>query len=361
MFSSSHRKTHNYFAYTGPEPKCDCDLLQTEYCCQHEDLVHTQLIAEERLDLSLDEGRQHASYRIEIRQCPICMQLWWMHLQGATHYTHERDSMVVIGSVNVTFSSAVRCPDRASADELTQWLPRYQDAIARAVRIDRTKGNLIGAVRACVELAALNPRTQMLAGSGSIPRESSRTRQRHDARMKACIEILEQSPDDAAAWQELKKLQRWCQQEHLLDPAFMPEHWTAEELWTPALAGIGSFEFAISAVRNAAQGKALGSPEHIELRRLEDAIATRWTEHMRIMEWPSLEVEFHCLLEHAKLLYPETVAGDTASWDHPKQVCMRIYWLLSRLGVKPSWRVTAPGWIAERTGLPDGQKRTHFN
>ena len=358
----AHQKTHNYFAYTGPEPKCDCDLLQTEYCCQHTDLVHTRLVDEVLLDLSLDEGRQHASYRIEIRQCPICLQLWWMHLHGATHYTHERDSEVVIGSVDVTFSSAVRCPDRAAADELTEWFPRHLEALTRCARIDRTNANnLIGAVRVCLEIAALNPRTLMLTDSCTVPRESSRTRQRYDARMKAYIERLEEVPDDHAAWQELHKLQRWCHGERLLDPAVKPENWTTEELWTPALAGVRQLEFSIWAARNAAQKKALGSPEHQELRRIEDGIAARWSEYMRTMEWPSVEVEFHCLLEHAKTLYPEVVAGDKASWEHPRLVCMRLYRLISRLGVKPSWRVDAPDWIAERTGLPDGKKRTHEN
>jgi hypothetical protein len=201
----------------------------------------------------------------------------------------------------------------------------------------------------------------MLAGSAGLPRTSNDTRSRHDARLRACIDILEKTPDDAPAWQELKTLQGWCQQARLLDPAAKPEHWTAQELWTPALAGVDKLEFQISGVRNAAQGKPLGSPEHRELRRIEDAIATAWTAHMRTMEWPSPDIELHCLVEHAALLRPETVKGDTASWEHPRQVCMRIYRLLSQHGVVPSWRMTVSDWVAERTGLPDGAKRTHEN
>ena len=301
---SPYHTVRDHFAYTGPEPKCDCDLLQTEYCCQHEDLVHTRLLETQQLDLSLDEGRQHASYRIELHQCPTCQQLWWMHLRDETHETHERDSMppVVIGTVAVTFSSAVRCPDRASAAELTQWFPRHLDALARCQRIHRERhGDLIGAVRACVELAALNPLTAMLADNAGLPRESDNTRVRHDARLSTCIDTLENSPNDTAAAQELKQLQRWCQQERLLDPAVKPEHWTVEELWTPALAGVRKLEFQIWEVRNAAQGKALGSSEHAALRRIEDAIAAAWTEHMRVIEWPSPAIEFHFLLEHAHL------------------------------------------------------------
>ena len=277
-----YRTVRDHFAYQGPEPKCDCELLQTEYCCQHEDLVHTRLVDEQQLDLSLDDGRRHASYRIELHQCPTCQQLWWMHLRGETHQTYERDSMppVVIGSVAVTFSSAVRCPDRASADELTQWLPRHLDARARCERIHRARhGDLIGAVRACIELAAINPRTAMLADSTQLPRSSDDTRVRHDARLRACVEILEKSPDDAQAWEELQKWQRWCQQARLLDPASKPEHWTIEELWSPALAGVRKLEFEVLDVRNAAQGKALGSPEHTALRRIEDAIAVAWSRH----------------------------------------------------------------------------------
>lgn len=134
-----------------------------------------------------------------------------------------------------------------------------------------------------------------------------------------------------------------------------------EELWTPALAGMRQLEFQIWSVRHAAQGKALGSPEHSALRRIEDAIAAAWTEHQRRAEWPGPELEFHALVEHARTLRPEVVAGDRASWLHPEQVCQRIRELLTRLGVKPSWRVCVDHWIAERVGLPDARKRNHHD
>ncbi len=357
-----YQRISDHFAYTGPEPKCDCDLLQTEYCCQHEDLVHTRLVDQQRLDISLDDDRQSASYVIEIRQCPTCALFWWMHMHSVTHHTHERDSEVVIGSVTTGISAAVRCPDRQSAEELTQWFPRHLDARARCERIHRSRGNnLFGAVRACADLAALNSRTQILAASSALPRASNSTRGRHGARMQSCIASLETDPGNVAAWEELQKLQRWCRGERLLDPAVTAENWTAEELWTPALAGVRQLETRIWDARNAATGKKVGSSEHAELRRIEDAIASARSKHMRVMDWPSPEVEFHCLIEHAKLLRPEIIRGDTASWVHPKEVCQRIYWLISRLGVKPSWRIAVPAWIAERTGLPDGRKRTHEN
>lgn len=156
--------------------------------------MHTQLLDEQQVDLSFADDRQHATYRIEIRQCPTCQQLWWMHLHSEIHETHERDSMppVVIGSVAVTHSAAVRCPDRASADELTLWLPRHLDALVRCQRAHA--GGLIAAVRACVELAALNPHTMILADNAALPRESDNTRVRHDTTILACAGVGQIGP-----------------------------------------------------------------------------------------------------------------------------------------------------------------------
>jgi hypothetical protein len=67
-----HRTVRDHFAWGGPEPRCDCDLLPTEYCCQEADLVHTRLIDHQQLDLSLDDGRQHASGGVRNFVCEAC-------------------------------------------------------------------------------------------------------------------------------------------------------------------------------------------------------------------------------------------------------------------------------------------------
>jgi hypothetical protein len=353
-----YRTVRDYFAYQGPPPRCDCDLLQTEYCCQHEDLVHTVLVEQPLLDERTSDGTP-IDYRIEIRRCPVCELWWWMHLRNEVHHTYERDTETVIGSVGVTFSSAVRCPTLPNAYQLNAWFPRFLAAYQHCQRLHRERSPaLFDAARICAELAARDARTALLADTFHLPRASDVTLAEHRPRLAECIAALEKRPDDLTIADELLSLQRLCWRDRLRDAAVKPEHWTIEEVWSPALAGVSRWEYEITALRHAARGKAIGSPEHRALRRMEDAIATAWQRHGQ-REWPHPTIEFHFLLEHAKTLQPDVVAGDKASWEHPRQVCMRLYRLLKDHGVVPSWRVQVPAWIAERTGLPDGAKRTH--
>jgi len=341
-----------------PDGVCDCELLPFEYPTILEELVHTRLVDAQPLELSLDAGHSRAQYTIEVRQCPDCGQWWWAERSSRVDITYARDSdnTVPVGSVHVELSSAVRCADHDEAHALTSWWAEYQEALAvrdRYARKDDGRG-----VARCIELGARSAATQMLSESTARSVKLARnTRAALDREMQACIEILNRKPDDEAAWTELQRLQRRCALARGWDAAAEPQDWTIEEWWTPALAGVSRLEFELHAVRHAARGKALGSPEHLELRRCEDELATRWEAHCARVEWPSLAVGFHALLEHAKLLQPLVVAGDMASWRHPDRIGRILREWFKDGVVTPTRHLAVAPWLAARTGLPDSHIR----
>ena len=340
-----------------PDTICDCALLPNDHPTLPEQLVHTRQVHGQTLELSLDEGRAHATYRIEIHHCPNCGQWWWAERSRRTDITYARDSdpPVAIGSVDVELGSAVRCADRAEADGLTRWWAEYQNAITRRDRLARHGDGRD--VQRCIDLGNTSAATRQLSESTARTHKLSRdARARHERELRQCIDTLEHAPEDAVAWQALQRLQARCALARSWDAAVEPQDWTREEWWTPALSGSWRLEFEIHAARHAARGKPLGSPEHEALRRIEDAIATRWEAHCERVAWPSPAVAFHALLEHAMSLEPMVVRGDMASWRHPDAVGRRLRALLQSGAVEITRHMAVPAWLATRTGLPDGHE-----
>lgn len=363
-----HRSAHNHFAYKGPVPRCDCDLLETRFPCQPGELVHAELVERREVEQPVNEGRATACYTVEVRRCPACGIFWWSHIRSKTDVTTARDDETrVVGSVTSTHGQAVRCADRDTAEATGNWYARFVAALAHRDRLAREfsgrnpdNATLRRAVKACIDLGDITRETRLLAfDSARSVRPSDATHAAESRAMQAAVGALERDPADAAALAALKKGQSRCRASRFVDPAVRAENWTELELWSPALAPMRQLQFRIWQARSKAQGKAVGSPEHLALREIEDGIARSWTAHHASMDWPGKDVEFHFLLEHARSLQPGVVAGDTASWTHPQQVCKRLRELVEREGVAPSWRVTVPAWIAQRTGLPDGAKRSH--
>jgi hypothetical protein len=352
-----HRATRPLYPEI-PDSVCDCALLPEDHPTLPEYLAHTDLLHEESLELSLDEGRVQATYHVEFRRCPNCSQWWWAERSRRTDITHARDSdpPLAIGSVSVALGSAVRCSGRAEADALTRWWADYQDAIARRDRMaEQGDGR---DVQRCIDLGHVSVATRQLSESTARTFKRSRdARARHERELRQCIDTLEDFPEDAAAWQALQRLQARCALARAWDAAVEPQDWTREEWWTPALSGSWRLEFEIHAARHAARGKALGSPEHVALRRIEDAIAVRWEAHCERVAWPSPAVAFHALLDHATSLEPMVVRGDMASWQHPDAIGRRLRALLKSGAVEVTRHMTVPAWLATRTGLPDGHER----
>lgn len=362
------RTIRNHFAYTGPVPRCDCDLLEGPVPCQPDALVHTELVERREVELPVDERRSVEAYVAEIRRCPACGHFWWSHQRSRTDLTMARDDETrVVGSITTEYGQAVRCADRDTAEAIDKWYARYVNALARRDRLVReSRGRnpdneaLRQAVKACIDLGAITRETRLLSNdSARSVRPSEATHESESRALQSAVAALEKDPADAAAQASLRKAQARCRASRLADPAVRGENWTELELWTPALAPMRQLQFRVWGVRNKAKGKAPGSPEHAALRAIEDAIAIAWTAHHAAVDWPGKDVEFHHLLEHARSLQPGVVTGDTASWAHPFKVCKRLRELVEREGVTPSWRVDVPDWIAQRTGLPDGAKRMH--
>lgn len=339
-----------------PDGTCDCELLPQDYPTILEELVHTRLVDAQPLALSLDEGRTRAQYTIEVRRCPDCSQWWWAQRSSRVDITYARDSdnTVPVGSVHVELSSGVRCANHDEARALTAWWAEYQEALAVRDRFARKEDGR--GVARCIALGEQSAATRMLSESTARSVKLSRNaRAALERELQRCIEVLDRRPDDEAAWVELQRLQRRCARARGWDAAVEPQDWTIEEWWTPALAGVRRLEFELHAVRNAARGKSLGSPAHLELRRREDDLAARWDAHCERVQWPSLAVGFHAVLEHAKSLEPLVVPGDMASWRHPDAVGKRLRdWLRSGV-VTPTRHLAVAPWLAARTGLPDGR------
>ena len=340
-----------------PDTICDCALLPDDYPAPPDDLVHTRPMHEQTLELSLDEGRARASFRIEIRHCENCGQWWWVERSSRVDITYARDSdpPEAIGSVHVELGSAVRCSGREEADALTQWWSDYQNATTRRDRLAQQGDGRD--VQRCIDLGNTSRATRQLSESTARKCKLSRdARWRHDRELRQCIDTLEQHPDDADTWQTLQRVQARCALARSWDAAIEPQDWTIEEWWTPALAGVRRLEFEIHDVRRAARGKSLGSPEHQSLRRIEDAIAARWEAHCERVLWPSPGVAFHALLEHAKLLEPMVVPGDMASWRHPDAIGRRLRTLVQSGAIEITRHVAVMPWLAARTGLPDSHE-----
>ena len=340
-----------------PDTVCDCALLPNDYPTLPEELIHTTLIHAQALELALDEGRKHAHWRIEIRHCAKSDQWWWAESSQRTDITYARDSdpPVAVGAVHVTLGMAVRCGDHAEAEALTDWWGKYQDAITRRDRLASAGDGRD--VQRCIDLGHTSAATRQLSETTARTFKLSRdARARHERELRRYIDTLERNPDDADAWQALQRVQARCALARSWDAAIEPQDWTIEEWWTPALAGVRRLEFDIHAVRNAARGKALDSPEHQVLRRIEDATAERWEAHCERVVWPSPAVAFHALLAHAKSLEPMVVRGDMASWRHPDAVGRRLRALLQAGAVEITRHMAVPAWLATRTGLPDGHE-----
>jgi len=347
-----------------PASICDCALLPDEHCCQREDLVHAQELASERCDAPVDEGRRHVSYtRVHLR-CPNCGQFWWLHSQDRTDHTYARDDeTTIVGSVSYSVSHAVRCVDERELAMLDAWLPRYFDALAQRDRLfaeaaGRATPGARAAIVSCIDLAASSAATRMLGETTARARKLADTVRRdlHD-RLTRTIAALEAQPDDAEAWKTLERCQQRCAAARLDDSAREMTDWTMEEWWTPALAGVGRLEFEIHALRNAARGKAVGSPEHAALRASEDEIAARWNRHLERVAWPHPEVAFVALLAHAQSLAPMVVARDMASWAQPDRIGRALRGLLDSGQVTPTRHMDVVPWLAARTGLPDAHAR----
>jgi len=351
-----------------PESICDCVLLPNDYCTQREELVHTRSLASEVCDAPVNGGKQHITYTRELLQCPMCGQDWWSYSQARTDHTYARDDeTTVVGSVSYSVSHAVRCADAAEAQQLDAWLPRYLAALAdREALFAKANGRaggrhgpaLLAAIKLCIELAEQSAATRMLSETSARARKLGNAERNHlHAELTQSVAILETKPEDRSTWERLRGYQRACADARLADPALQASDWTMEEWWTPALAGMRKLAFEIHAVRHAARGKALGSPEHRALRAIEDAIAARWKLHVQTVQWPHPECAFIAMVEHAKTIEPIVVARDMASWAYPDWICRQITNLLESGTVRPSRLVDVPQWMAVRTGLPDARER----
>lgn len=343
---------------------CDCELLPKDYVCQREDLVHTREVACEKLEVQVDGGRRQVSYTREHRCCPMCDQAWWWYGQSRTDLTYARDDETrVVGSVSWQAGAAVRCGGRADWAMLDAWLPCYLDALAvRDRQNELSRGRPVNALRAaieaCVALAERNEATRMLAETTARARKlASGVLSDLHPKMTAAIGALETNPDDAGSWKVLADGQRRCAEARLDDPAREQNDWTIEEWWTPALVGVARLQFEIHALRHAARGTQLGSPEHQALRACEDAIAAKWCRHLERVAWPHPEAAFVALLAHAESLQPLVVAGDMASWTHPDRIGRALRALLESGAVIPTRHVQVASWLAARTGLPDARQR----
>ena len=343
---------------------CDCELLPKEYCCQREDLVHTEEQLSSQCECVVDDGRQTVSYTSEHRRCSMCGQIWWLYSQSRTDHTYARDDEYqIVGSVSYATSYAVRCADTAELVMLDAWLPCYFAALARRDRLfvqngGRPNDQLRAAVRECIALSERSAATRLLGDTSARAKKmSSALRTRLFEKMRHCIAQLETQPEDLACWTTLQEFQLACANARLDDPARELSDWTIEEWWTPALAGIRPLEFEIHALRQSARGKTLGSLEHRTLRNCEDAIAKHWIAHLAQVKWPHQEAAFMALLTHAQLLEPLVVARDMASWVHPDRIGRLLKDLLATGQVQLTRHIVAAPWLALRTGLPDARAR----
>ncbi|MGE4070183.1 MAG: hypothetical protein AB7E72_03325 [Lysobacterales bacterium] len=367
--SAGYRRRHIQPLYPEiPESVCDCELLPQDHCIQPEELVHTELLTSAQLDAPVDEGRGHVCYQSAHRRCPMCGQEWWLYGRERSDLTYARDDeSQPVGSVSYVVGQAVRCADADEAAMLDAWLPRYLDALARRDRLYSLYGEcmhalsndaLRAAIVICVELSECSAATRMLGEtSARACKMAAAVRRDLTPQMWHCVTRLEARADDEATWQLLLACQRTCAEARLSDPAREMRDWTIEEWWTPALAGLRQYQFEIHALRDAAQGKALGSPQHSALRACEDAIASCWERHLETVHWPHPEVAFMALVEHALSLRPMVVARDLASWTHPDRIGRELRALLDGHQIKPGRQVAVPPWLAARTGLPDARER----
>lgn len=300
--------------------------------------------------------------RWAIRHCTACDSWWWMQFGTTIHHTYDRnDEQRIIGTISDTDGNALRCADRAAAEELITAYPEFAKAAARFQQTFPRFGHG-DPPEAAKAYALLQPLLRRYPAARYLqcvlrPDVSLEHWRQADVRiapmrlrMHELMERLMRHPDDPDGATELTRLQQRCADLRAAEPEPDWHHVDMSELWTTALAP--AFRAISERCPLLSRQRELDAAARVRFIALQRSIEAAWGAFMGEVRIPAPLIEFRLLVQQLIDLHPQGVIVDPAVWDRPERIALRLHTLMRRHGV---------GWEREpildvdterRLGLP---------